>query len=229
MREAAQSIMGATRTYRPGPLEWVETFLQPAPWMEEASCADAVNPDVFFPERGEQILDAVQVCAACPVAAQCLEYAVDNDERFGVWGGVSGWQRRRGLESAQAAASRNAGILMRRQHRRSEAQPRPHVVQRDAVAPNTKLARLESEHDLGSANERRAARAAQNSVELVAAALDTLGPATPARLRYVGELRIEHPNLNLTELGARANPPMSKNATASLLRRLLDAAARQEA
>lgn len=35
------------------------------------------------------------MCAACTVAADCLDYAIRNGERFGVWGGLTDRQRRR--------------------------------------------------------------------------------------------------------------------------------------
>lgn len=60
------------------------------PWMDHAACTG--HPDLFFPEgksndviAGEK--QAVQVCSTCPVQADCLAYAIANDERYGVWGG----------------------------------------------------------------------------------------------------------------------------------------------
>lgn len=60
----------------------------------EANCL-GVNPDLFFPERGESTREAKQVCATCKVRAECLQYALDNHEKFGIWGGKSERERRR--------------------------------------------------------------------------------------------------------------------------------------
>ena len=64
------------------------------PWAEEALCA-YVDPDVFFPEKGGSSREAKRICAQCSVRDECLEYALANDERFGIWGGLSERERRR--------------------------------------------------------------------------------------------------------------------------------------
>ena len=63
-------------------------------WQERALCAQT-DPEVFHPEKGGSTREAKRVCMACPVRAECLRYALDNDERFGVWGGLSERERRR--------------------------------------------------------------------------------------------------------------------------------------
>ncbi len=63
-------------------------------WMLEARCLDA-DPEAFFPEKGGSTREAKRICAACPVREECLEYALENDERFGIWGGLSERERRR--------------------------------------------------------------------------------------------------------------------------------------
>jgi WhiB family transcriptional regulator, redox-sensing transcriptional regulator len=63
-------------------------------WTEQAACADA-DPDIFFPERGKPTAPAKAICAVCPVRVECLEYALDASEKFGVWGGTSEKERRR--------------------------------------------------------------------------------------------------------------------------------------
>ena len=57
--------------------------------------ARAANPEAFFPEKGGSTREAKGVCASCEVRAECLEYALMNDERFGIWGGLSERERRR--------------------------------------------------------------------------------------------------------------------------------------
>ena len=64
------------------------------PWQQEALCA-YVDPDVFFPEKGGSSREAKRICAQCAVRDECLEYALANDERFGIWGGMSERERRR--------------------------------------------------------------------------------------------------------------------------------------
>ena len=51
--------------------------------------------EAFFPEKGGSTRDAKRVCSGCTVRAECLEYALANDERFGIWGGLSERERRR--------------------------------------------------------------------------------------------------------------------------------------
>ena len=63
-------------------------------WQSDALCAQT-DPEAFFPEKGGSTRDAKKVCAACNVRSQCLEYALSNDERFGIWGGLSERERRR--------------------------------------------------------------------------------------------------------------------------------------
>lgn len=63
-------------------------------WQAEALCAQT-DPEAFFPEKGGSTRDAKRVCSACPVREECLKYAMDNDERFGIWGGLSERERRR--------------------------------------------------------------------------------------------------------------------------------------
>jgi WhiB family redox-sensing transcriptional regulator len=63
-------------------------------WRLEGLCAET-DPEAFFPEKGGSTRDAKRVCAGCPVRLECLEYALGNDERFGIWGGLSERERRR--------------------------------------------------------------------------------------------------------------------------------------
>ncbi|NKX50088.1 WhiB family transcriptional regulator [Arthrobacter deserti] len=63
-------------------------------WQADALCAQT-DPEAFFPEKGGSTRDAKKVCGACTVRAQCLEYALANEERFGIWGGLSERERRR--------------------------------------------------------------------------------------------------------------------------------------
>ncbi|MGA4669474.1 WhiB family transcriptional regulator [Propionibacteriaceae bacterium Y1923] len=63
-------------------------------WQEQALCAQT-DPEAFFPEKGGSTREAKKVCETCTVKRECLEYALANDERFGIWGGLSERERRR--------------------------------------------------------------------------------------------------------------------------------------
>lgn len=69
-------------------------------WMNDGVCA-SVDPDLWYPETGV-FAHAKRVCNGCPVKAECLEYALDNSERWGIWGGTSEHERR-ALLKARAA------------------------------------------------------------------------------------------------------------------------------
>lgn len=68
--------------------------MEDQPWAGDALCAQT-DPEAFYPEKGESTREAKAVCASCLVQAECLDYALDHDERFGVWGGLSERERRR--------------------------------------------------------------------------------------------------------------------------------------
>ncbi len=63
-------------------------------WQERALCAQT-DPEAFFPEKGGSTREAKKVCLSCDVRVECLEYALEQDERFGIWGGLSERERRR--------------------------------------------------------------------------------------------------------------------------------------
>jgi WhiB family transcriptional regulator, redox-sensing transcriptional regulator len=63
-------------------------------WRLDALCAET-DPEAFFPEKGGSTREAKRVCGGCAVREECLEYALGNDERFGIWGGLSERERRR--------------------------------------------------------------------------------------------------------------------------------------
>lgn len=61
-------------------------------WQEQALCAQT-GADFFFPEPGSSVREAKRICGMCEMRSACLEYALNNDERFGVWGGLSEKER----------------------------------------------------------------------------------------------------------------------------------------
>lgn len=64
------------------------------PWVDQALCAQ-VDPEIFFPDKGGSTREAKAVCRECQVRLQCLEYALANSDRFGIWGGVTERERRK--------------------------------------------------------------------------------------------------------------------------------------
>jgi len=75
-------------------------------WMASAVCSQ-IGGDMWFAEKSEwaTVVQAKILCRQCPVRTQCLAYAMENNERFGVWGGLSPRQRRR-LKSEYGAGWR---------------------------------------------------------------------------------------------------------------------------
>lgn len=70
---------------------------------DPAPCAQA-DPDAFFPEKGEVAHRYVrQMCKACPVRVECLTFALENRERFGVFGGLTVKERQRLLRQSPAS------------------------------------------------------------------------------------------------------------------------------
>jgi len=74
-------------------------------WQDYANCRGA-DADLFFPERGASTRKAKAICGECQVRAQCLDFAIDVGEKFGIWGGMSERERRRVRRERQIAARR---------------------------------------------------------------------------------------------------------------------------
>lgn len=62
-------------------------------WQAKALCAQ-VDPDAFFPEKGGSVKAAKKACGRCEVTQECLDFALENDIRDGVWGGKTVNERR---------------------------------------------------------------------------------------------------------------------------------------
>ena len=69
-------------------------IVAPPEWMADGLCAQ-VDPELFFPEKGDQAREAKRLCAGCDVRAECLAHALAHREAHGVWGGCSERERRR--------------------------------------------------------------------------------------------------------------------------------------
>jgi WhiB family redox-sensing transcriptional regulator len=55
-------------------------------WMSSASCAKKPG-DLWYADQPRFQADAKEICSRCPVLAACLRWAIDTDERDGIWGG----------------------------------------------------------------------------------------------------------------------------------------------
>lgn len=79
-------------------------------WREAAACLEVGNDVSFFPDREDlaAIAKAKAVCATCPVAGDCLTWAVETNQSEGIWGGHTPMERRalrrRWLEEIQKAS-----------------------------------------------------------------------------------------------------------------------------
>jgi len=63
-------------------------------WHNRAACR-GMDPEIFFPARGEPQGKARAVCAVCPVREECGAFALANGEKYGIWGGMSERERRK--------------------------------------------------------------------------------------------------------------------------------------
>jgi DNA-binding protein WhiA len=154
-----------------------------------------------------------------------------------------------GSESALAlvGAARRLGV----QAKSREVRGVDRVVIRDGDAISTMLATMGADETLrawedrrarrevrGTANRlanfddanlRRSARAAVAAGARVERAFEILGADVPDHLRQAGELRLAHKQASLEELGALSDPPLSKDAVAGRIRRLLSMADKRAA
>lgn len=83
-----------------------------ARWRDDAACQTA-DPELFFPISGRglsllQVTRAKAVCGRCSVRKECLDYALDTHQQYGVWGGRTEDERRVTVRSA-APQLRRAG------------------------------------------------------------------------------------------------------------------------
>ncbi len=70
------------------------TSIEDIAWMEDALCSQT-DPDIFYPEKGGSTAPATSICNGCAVRAQCLDYALKQEIRHGIWGGTSDNDRKR--------------------------------------------------------------------------------------------------------------------------------------
>jgi WhiB family redox-sensing transcriptional regulator len=72
-------------------------------WRQRAECR-GVDPDIFYPASAEEAEEARSICSGCSVMKACLEWALSNRERDGVWGGATERERRRMIRQRRRSA-----------------------------------------------------------------------------------------------------------------------------
>jgi WhiB family redox-sensing transcriptional regulator len=81
-------------------------------WQDRAACRH-IPVEFFFPPAEQEAEEAKAICAMCEVRQLCLEFAITEGERFGIWGGLT-TQERRSLvakrRKAQIAARTTARV-----------------------------------------------------------------------------------------------------------------------
>ncbi len=80
-------------------------------WQDHAACRDYDNV-LFFGEEGESELEkqarearAKAICQTCPVREPCLEFAMETNQKYGIWGGLTD-KERASLKRRRARARR---------------------------------------------------------------------------------------------------------------------------
>jgi WhiB family transcriptional regulator, redox-sensing transcriptional regulator len=76
-------------------------------WQAEGACRGA-DPELFFPPTEEEAAVAKGFCAICPVRLTCLAFAIERNERFGVWGGLAEKERAKLSPAAREQIRRQA-------------------------------------------------------------------------------------------------------------------------
>jgi WhiB family transcriptional regulator, redox-sensing transcriptional regulator len=69
-------------------------ILEERPWAVYAACKDETSMK-FFPQNRKEEREALAICSICPVVDDCLDHALETNERFGVWGGTTERQRKK--------------------------------------------------------------------------------------------------------------------------------------
>ena len=76
--------------------------MTPLDWQDQGACRTA-DPAIFFPERGgnskAQVRQAKAICATCPVLDECRQYGLEGREKYGIWGGMTEFERRQYLRT----------------------------------------------------------------------------------------------------------------------------------
>lgn len=81
----------------------VHLDVRPQPWADDALCTQ-VDPELFFPETAIGNRAAKRICAKCDAITECLEFALRNNEKYGIFGGLTEHERRRVKKARRAVA-----------------------------------------------------------------------------------------------------------------------------
>lgn len=93
---AAETATSAGQVSLRALIEAADVIRATPEWQERASCPQT-DPEAFFPEKGGSTREAKRICSRCEVKAECEEYALTSNQRFGIWGGLSERERRKRL------------------------------------------------------------------------------------------------------------------------------------
>lgn len=81
----------------------VKHDLEPGAWFGSAACR-GTETDMYVeanvPYENPELLAALRICGQCGVKRDCLEFAIENREAYGVWGGTTEYQRRQLIRSS---------------------------------------------------------------------------------------------------------------------------------
>lgn len=80
-----------------------------AEWRADAACR-GLDTAMFYPGPGADMAQARAVCASCDVSLECLRYALDHDEKFGIFGGRSERQRKQ-MRKGRGLSPRRCRLL----------------------------------------------------------------------------------------------------------------------
>ncbi len=101
MKTLLDSPISATTRYRSGTsttagIEALQSFEKSDDWNMRGACR-GLDAAVFYPDPdvAEDVARALKVCASCEVREACREYAMSHRETTGIWGGMTGRERRR--------------------------------------------------------------------------------------------------------------------------------------
>ena len=167
-----------------------------------AACAsDDVDPDMFFADDPEydgysEALTGLAkvICSACKIQQECLEVAMVEQIPDGVWGGLTGKERRMALNRTRIGAS----VFTKREY----------VISPAAVEARNK------------ANEAKVVKASKRDCEMLAMALDRFNDIDPLTAE-MARLRIANPGLTLAQVSSKMIPSVSKDVFAGRLKRLI--------
>jgi WhiB family redox-sensing transcriptional regulator len=71
-----------------------EAETEQRPWVLDSACR-GLDSAMFFPGQDGDAEPALLVCSGCAVRDECLDFAVETRQRYGIWGGTTERQRRR--------------------------------------------------------------------------------------------------------------------------------------